>query len=92
MEAVIEVSSETPPRIHISQSLQSRLGLTPGMILRVEKEEDGGVVLEVVTEGAVLVDKGGILVARGEPVDDLSDVVEIHREERIAAVVASTYP
>ncbi len=45
MSQVIELSVDDLGRIIIPASLQSRLGLSPGMMLLVEKEDDGGVRL-----------------------------------------------
>ncbi len=79
MSDVIEVELDELNRIVISPDLRRRLGLAPGMTLIVEEEGSGRVALHIQPEPALLIDKGGVLVATGELVDDITDIV---REER----------
>jgi hypothetical protein len=56
--------------------------LSPGMMLVVEEEQNGGVALHIQPEPSMLVDKGGVLVASVELIDDIADVVRQERERR----------
>ena len=82
MSDVIEVELDEANRILISPELQKRLGLSPGMTLVVEEEQNGGVALHIQPELSMLIDKGGVLVARVELIDDIADVVRQERERR----------
>lgn len=74
MSQVIEVSLDDLGRILIPAPLRRRLGLSPGMTLVVETEEKGGVRLRLESTPPTLVNKGGVLVVRADPIGDLSDV------------------
>jgi bifunctional DNA-binding transcriptional regulator/antitoxin component of YhaV-PrlF toxin-antitoxin module len=81
MSTTIEVEVDETNRILIPVELQNRLGLQPGMTLVVEAEQSG-VALHVQSESALLVDKGGVLVAQVEQVGDITDVVRQERERQ----------
>ena len=72
MSTTIEIEVDETNRILIPVELQNRLGLQPGMTLLVE-EGQGGVALHVQSESALLVDKGGVLVAQVEQIGDITD-------------------
>jgi len=80
----IQITLDDSGRIVIPESLQSKLGLTPGMTLVVERDDLGEVSLRPQPESSELVNKGGVLVARGEVVGDLSSAVKAVRESRLA--------
>ncbi len=63
------------------------MGLAPGMTLVVEKEETGGVRLQVQPESPVLVDEGGVLVVKSELSDDLTELVRRERDARVFALL-----
>ena len=66
-------------RILIPANLCERLHLMPGMILVVEKGEQGGVCLSIQPKPTILVEKDSLLVAR---VIALSDLINVTRHER----------
>ena len=83
MNQVIEVSLDDLGRILIPGTLRSRLGLSPGMTLVVETGDKGGVRLRLQSERPVLVDKGGVLVVRTEPLSDLDNITRRERDRRV---------
>ncbi len=60
MGQTINVSVDDQGHVVIPAELTKRLGLAPGMTLVVEKEETGGVRLQVQPESPVLIDERGI--------------------------------
>ena len=82
---VIEVELDELNRILISPDLRQRLGLTPGRTLIVEEDRSGGVALHIQSESALLIDKGGVLVASVELLGDITDVVRQEREQRVTS-------
>jgi len=72
-------------RIVIPKRVRDDLGLEPGSVLKVE-ERGEEILLTPLGEdpAAVLEWKGGVLVFTGEALEDLTDVVERDREERLA--------
>ncbi|TEU10815.1 MAG: AbrB/MazE/SpoVT family DNA-binding domain-containing protein [Anaerolineales bacterium] len=83
MNQVIEVSLDDLGRILIPAALQSHLGLSPGMTLVVEKGDKGGVRLRLQSEPPMLVDRGGVLVVRAEPLSDLDNITRHERDRRV---------
>ena len=83
MSQVIKISLDDMGRILIPAAVQSRLGLSPGMSLVVEEGDQGSMRLRVQSEPPVLVDKGGVLVVRAEPLSDLTDVTRHERNRRV---------
>jgi bifunctional DNA-binding transcriptional regulator/antitoxin component of YhaV-PrlF toxin-antitoxin module len=82
MSDVIEVELDELNRILISPDLRQRLGLAPGMTLIVEEDRSGRVALHIQPESAQLIDKGGILVASVELLDDIAEAVGQERERQ----------
>ena len=82
MSEAIQVSVDDDGRIVIPAALRDRLRLWPGMTLIVEPAEDGSVRLQSPMP-TPLACEGGVLVAQCEPLEDLTDIVARHREERI---------
>jgi AbrB family looped-hinge helix DNA binding protein len=72
-------------RIVIPKRVRDDLGLEPGSVLKVEEQGDD-ILLKLVGEDpeAALEWKEGVLVFTGEPLADLTNVVERDREERLA--------
>jgi AbrB family looped-hinge helix DNA binding protein len=87
MSRLIKVSVDELGRILIPAELQSRLGLAPGMMLIVEKGDNGGVRLRLQSQPTELVEKGGVLVVRAEPLADLNDITRREREGRVSELV-----
>ena len=81
MSTTIEVEVDDTNRILIPVELQNRLGLHPGMTLVVE-EGQGGVALHVQSEAALLINKGGVLVAQVEGLADIANAVRQEREQQ----------
>ncbi len=90
MNDLIELSLDKLGRILIPDSLRSRLKLTPGMMLIVEKGEDGGLRLRLQSPPPMLVDKGGILVVKAESTGDLSDLTRRERDRRLFTLLQRT--
>jgi bifunctional DNA-binding transcriptional regulator/antitoxin component of YhaV-PrlF toxin-antitoxin module len=90
MNQVIEVSLDNSGHILIPPTLQSRLGLLPGMILVVEEGDNGGVRLSVQSEPPTLVDKGGVLVVKAEPLSDLTNITQHERNRRVSDLLERT--
>jgi AbrB family looped-hinge helix DNA binding protein len=87
MSHLIEVSLDDFGRIVIPAEVQNYLGLAPGMTLIVEKGDNGGVRLRLQSQPTELVEKGGVLVVRAEPLADLNDVTRRERERRVSELV-----
>jgi bifunctional DNA-binding transcriptional regulator/antitoxin component of YhaV-PrlF toxin-antitoxin module len=71
MKTSIEVLLDDQGRISIPPPLQNRLGLSPGMSLVVEEEENGELWLRLQSELPTLVDKQGVLVVRAKAVGEV---------------------
>ena len=87
MNPLFEISLDELGHILIPEALRSRLGLTPGMTLVVEKGDNGGVRLRLQPELPMLVNKGGVWVVRGNPLGDLTDIVRRERDQRVSDLV-----
>jgi bifunctional DNA-binding transcriptional regulator/antitoxin component of YhaV-PrlF toxin-antitoxin module len=84
MDQEIEISLDGMGRILIPATVQSRLGLSPGMSLVVEESDQEGVRLRIQSEPPVLINKAGVLVVRAEPIGDLADVTRRERDRRVS--------
>lgn len=87
MDQVIKISLDGMGRILIPATVQSRLGLSPGMSLVVEEGDQEGVRLRIQSEPPVLIDKAGVLVVRAEPIGDLADVTQRERDRRVSELL-----
>jgi bifunctional DNA-binding transcriptional regulator/antitoxin component of YhaV-PrlF toxin-antitoxin module len=83
MTGKIEISLDTVGGILIPDSLRSLLGLAPGMILVVEKDDSGGLRLRLQSPSTKLVDKGGVLVVRADPISELNSITRQERDRRL---------
>ena len=92
MTVVDEIVVKQPGVIAISESLQKKLALTPGMLLAVETSDTGGVQLKIHQEEPLLAEKDGILVYTGKLAEnfDIIDFIQREREERIASFWSET--
>ncbi|QTA90042.1 hypothetical protein [Desulfonema magnum] len=90
MTQQIELSLDVQGRILIPPEIQRRLGLLPGMTLIVEKGEDKDVRLCIQPQKTILVEKNGVLMARGKPLTDLTNITQDerdhHKSERLERV------
>jgi AbrB family looped-hinge helix DNA binding protein len=87
MTESVEVLIDEEGRIQIPADLQDRFGLEPGTALVLEEATDGEIRLRPRENLPILVDKGGILVVRAEPLKRLADIVRQHRSSRVASLV-----
>jgi hypothetical protein len=62
------------------------------MILVVEEGDNGGVRLSVQSEPPTLVDKGGVLVVKAEPLSDLTNITRHERDRRVSDLLERMYP
>ena len=86
MNQTIQISLDDLGRILIPAALRRRMGLKPGMTLVVENAEQGGVQLRIQDEPSALIEKDGLLVFTGEPLSDITNVVQEERERQIQAL------
>jgi len=84
MSRVIQVSLDDQGHILIPAALQQQLGLSPGVTLVVEEAGNHGVRLRIQPETSMLVNKGGVLVVRAEPLSDLAGVTQRERDCRVS--------
>jgi hypothetical protein len=68
------------------------LGLSAGSKLVVEEHGNDGVVLSIVPTGPAIAEKDGLLVAIGEPTEEIVDWVQRDREERIQYLMRGIEP
>ncbi len=94
MSQVIELSIDDLGCLVIPTSLQTILGLSPGMMLFVEREHNG-VRLRARPEWVeqaklptmVIVKKRGLKIARVQPMTDLTDITRFEREQRVTELL-----
>lgn len=86
MNQTIQISLDDLGHILIPAALRRRMGLKPGMTLVVEDAEQDGVQLRVQEEPSALIEKDGLLVFAGEPISDITNVVQEERERQIQAL------
>ena len=82
MNRIIQTSLDDQGRILVPADLRSRLGLSPGMTLVIEEGDDDAVCLRLQSDALELVDKGGVLVVRAQPLGDLANVTRRQRDRR----------
>jgi AbrB family looped-hinge helix DNA binding protein len=83
MNQPIQISLDELGRIFVPASLREKLHLSPGMMLIVEKGEQGGVQLRVESRPTTLVEKDGLLVARVTALSDLANAARNERDRRV---------
>jgi len=87
MSQIVEVSLDNRGHLLIPAALRRQLGLLPGMTLVVEETANRDVRLRIrseVREMPALVDKGGVLVVRAEPLGDLTDAIRQERDRHVS--------
>ena len=87
MNQVIEVSLDDGGHIIVPSSLQSMLGLSPGMTLLVEQVDNGECRLRATSQSSVIVKKKGVKIAKAEPLTDLTNITRFEREYRVAELL-----
>jgi len=90
MSRVIQLTVDDLGRIEIPSTLQSLLGLVPGMTLVVEEGENEGLRLRAQPQSSVLVKKRGLTIAKVQPLTDLTNITRFEREARIAELLEQT--
>lgn len=75
-------------RVVIPKELRQSLGLLPGSPLRIE-QRDSELALCPVAEEPRLVQKGGVLVAQGEPLQDLRAMDKKLRQQRLGRLAGA---
>lgn len=83
MNHVIQVSVDELGHIVIPADVHEQLHLAPGMTLVVEEGERGSVRLRIQSKPTVLVEKGGLLVARVTALSSLDNIARHERDRRI---------
>ncbi|MBC8181903.1 AbrB/MazE/SpoVT family DNA-binding domain-containing protein [candidate division KSB1 bacterium] len=73
-------------RIILPHEAISKLHLKPGMKLIIEVEEDK-VILKPDNEESLLIEKDGVLILHAELTEDVSDIVEKVRQDRINTII-----
>ncbi len=84
MSEAVQAALDSQKRIVIPPVIQKRLGLTRGMTLVVEDDENGELCLRIQSESPALVDKQGMLVVRAELDADLTEVIQQERNQRVS--------
>ena len=87
MSHIMQVSVDELGRIVIPAALNEQLQLTPGTTLVVEKGNQGDVRLHIQSRPTVLVEKGGLLVARVTAAGNLADVMRHERDRRVVGLL-----
>jgi len=90
MSEEIQTSLDSQGRIAIPTAIGNRLGLSKGMTLIVEEDENNEIYLSIQKESPVLVDKKGILVVKSMSKSDLTNIVQQERDRRIFDLMKQT--
>jgi AbrB family looped-hinge helix DNA binding protein len=90
MSEEIQTSLDSQGRIAIPTAIRNRLGLSKGMTLIVEEDENNEIYLSIQKESPVLVDKKGILVVKSKSKSDLTNIVQQERDRRIFDLMKQT--
>lgn len=77
-------------RVLLPQEVLSDLHLLPGANLLIE-EEEGKITLKPIEEEPVLIEKDGILVIHGQITEDITDIVEKDRDNRISNIIRDSF-
>ena len=77
-------------RVTIPEKIMSELHFKPGMKLIIE-EKKGNVILKPENEEPLLIEKDGVLVLHAELTEDVSDIVDKVRQERIDNVIKDSF-
>lgn len=83
MSQRVEVQLDDQGRLVVPLLLQQQLGLFSGATVVVEEATEEVAYVRVQPEQPRLIDKGGVLVVRAQPVGDLVDAVRAERDGRV---------
>lgn len=83
MNAQHETTLDKFGRIVIPKEIREALGLQPGSLLKIE-QRGGKLALCPISEEPRLILKGGVLVARVEPLQDLKGIERKFRQGRVS--------
>ncbi|MGD2089832.1 MAG: AbrB/MazE/SpoVT family DNA-binding domain-containing protein [Candidatus Aminicenantes bacterium] len=83
MTEIIQTSLDSQGRIVIPSAIRKRLGLSKGVTLIVEEEENNEIRLRIQKGSPKLVDKKGVLVVKSESKGDLTNTIKQERDRRI---------
>jgi bifunctional DNA-binding transcriptional regulator/antitoxin component of YhaV-PrlF toxin-antitoxin module len=83
----VELEIDEQGRLVISSELKAELGLEPGMTLVVEPGDDGELRLRLEHEALGLIEEEGLLVFRGELLEDVTNIIQEERERRISELI-----
>ncbi len=75
-------------RVVIPKQARDRAGLAPGSELEVMVTEEG-LTLKPIEDEPALLERDGVLVFTGEPMENVESAVTVHRNQRLASVVGS---
>jgi AbrB family looped-hinge helix DNA binding protein len=81
----METSLDRFGRIVIPKKIREDFNLKAGTPIRIEESEQAIILTPVHGEPSLHV-KDGVLVFSGTPIEDLSDALAKHREERIKSI------
>jgi AbrB family looped-hinge helix DNA binding protein len=83
MNQIVEISLDNLGHILIPAAIRSRLGLSPGLTLVVEKGAGEDLRLRIQSQPPSLIEKEGVLVVTAEPITDLMDITFLSQEKGI---------
>ena len=87
MAESVQVTVDETGCISVPQAAGERLGLRPGMTLRVEAADDHTLRLSIEEEAAGLVERDGLLIFTGELEYDVGDPVAWSRHLRLQSLL-----
>ena len=86
MDLKFQTQLDKSGRVTIPPEIISELHLNTGMILGIE-EKDGTITIESNDSKPTLIEKDGILVLHAQLTEDISDIVEKNRDNRIMSII-----
>lgn len=89
MRARQETTLDKFGRVVIPKEIRKALGLLPGSLLKIERR-GGEIALCPIPEEPKLVQKGGVLVAQVEPLQDLMGIEKKLRQEHMKRLTESS--
>ena len=90
MRVKFQTEMDEAGRVTIPEKIMSELHFKPGIKLII-KEEKGNVILKPENEESLLMEKDGVLVLHAELTEDVFDIVDKVRQERIDSVIKDSF-